>query len=492
MLRSVNVQLTFFLPNSGLIKLWYSDCMTSSSWLHKFGFLIALLVGAQAHAVTGDSIYAASKERLFQIRTLLKTSGNQTSLGSGFAVTADGFVVTNYHVVSQMALEPSTYRLEYLAPDGTRGVLQLLAIDVVNDLAVVKLDKPTLKFFEFSPRALLSSNKSRDEKNGLQKGERVYAMGNPLDLGFTIVECTYNSLVLKSYGEHIHFSGALNPGMSGGPAVDVDGKVVGVNVSKRLDGDLISFLVPARFADAIVQRARTNQALNADATREEINRQLIDYQNRFADDYQKAPTKTNRVGSWEITEPAADWITCWANTNAEQIPKPRYVANNNRCSSNSSLFLAGDMSTGRFGYEHTFYQNEKLQALQFPKLLFSGSRLGGASPKRMTEARCQQEFLTKDADVVQVAGYSKRLMICARTYRDFTELYDVSAVLVTQNGSIDALVSSLVMRGLQWDKAMALTRQFVKTVRYVEPAKTTSTIATPASGPSGASSKASN
>ena len=441
--------------------------------------LISLLFSAPVYAVTGDSIYAGAKERLLQIRTLLKTSGNQTSLGSGFAVTADGLVVTNYHVVSQMALEPTTYRLEYLAPDGSRGSLQLLAIDVINDLAVVKLDKPTLKFFEFSPRALLSSNKSRDEKNGLQKGERVYAMGNPLDLGFTIVEGTYNSLVLKSYGEHIHFSGALNPGMSGGPAVDAQGQVVGVNVAKRLDGDLISFLVPARFANAIVQRAITNPALNAEVTREEINRQLLDYQNRFVEDYQKVPSKTNRMGSWEVTEPAADWMTCWANTNAEQIPKPRYVANNNRCSSNSSLFLAGDMSTGRFGYEHAFYQNEKLQAIQFPKLLFSGSRLGGASPKRMTESRCQQEFLTKGVEVAAVAGYSQRLMICARTYRDFTELYDVSAVLVTQNGSVDALVSSLVMRGLRWDKAMTLTKQFVSTVRYVG-----SAAATPNSPPS--------
>ena len=432
---------------------------------------IALLAGAPANAATGDSIYAVAKERLLQIRTLLKTSSNQTSLGSGFAVTADGLVVTNYHVVSQMALEPATYRLEYLAPDGSRGSLQLLAIDVVNDLAVVKLDKPMPKFFEFSPRALLSSNKSRDEKNGLQKGERVYAMGNPLDLGFTIVEGTYNSLVLKSYSEHIHFSGALNPGMSGGPAVDANGQVVGVNVSKRLDGDLISFLVPARFANAIVQRAITNPALNPNATREEINRQLMEYQSRFVEDYQKAASKTSLIGSWEVTEPAADWMTCWANTNAEQIPKPRYIANNNRCSSNSSLFLAGDLSTGRFGYEHTFYQNEKLQAIQFPKLFFSGSRLGGASPKRMTTTRCQQEFLTKGADVIAVAGYSQRLMICARTYRDFNELYDVSAVLVTQNGSIDGLVSSLVMRGLQWDKAMTLTKQFVQSVRYVDSAK---------------------
>ena len=50
-------------------------------------------------------------------------------------MTADGLALTNYHVVSQFALDPKTYRLEYLAPDGARGPLQLLAIDVAHDLA---------------------------------------------------------------------------------------------------------------------------------------------------------------------------------------------------------------------------------------------------------------------------------------------------------------------------------------------------------------------
>ena len=159
---------------------------------------------------TAQAIYADARPRLLQIRTLVQETGSQSSIGSGFVVGADGFAMTNYHVVSQYLLEPAAYRLDYTAPDGSHGPLRVHAIDVANDLAVLRLDRGGWPYFEFDLRAVGGT---------LPKGERLYAMGNPLDLGFTIVEGTYNGLVERSYNERIHFTGALNPGMSGGPAV---------------------------------------------------------------------------------------------------------------------------------------------------------------------------------------------------------------------------------------------------------------------------------
>jgi serine protease Do len=199
-------------------------------------FLAALVIGTTAAraetnppsappaALTSaaERLYAAARPKLLQIRTLLAAAGQQSSIGSGFLVSANGLAITNYHVVSQFALEPATYRLEYMAADGSRGDVALLAIDVPNDLAVVRVDKRDAPFFQFDARALTE---------GVPKGEHLYSMGNPLDLGFTIVEGTYNGLVERSYNERIHFTGAVNPGMSGGPAVAGDGRVVGINVA---------------------------------------------------------------------------------------------------------------------------------------------------------------------------------------------------------------------------------------------------------------------
>ena len=75
----------------------------------------------------------------------------------------------------------------------------------------------------------------------LSQGERIYSMGNPLDVGFAVLEGTYNGLVERSFYPSIFFGGALNSGMSGGPALDEQGRVVGVNVadaSRRPAGQL--------------------------------------------------------------------------------------------------------------------------------------------------------------------------------------------------------------------------------------------------------------
>ena len=149
-----------------------------------------------APASMAEQLYAAARPKLLQIRTLVATAGRKSSLGSGFLVSGDGLAITNYHVVSQFALEPATYRLEYATVDGARGKLKLLAVDLANDLAVVRLERHGAPFFQFNSRAT---------GGGLPKGERLYSMGNPLDLGFTIVEGTYNGLVERSYNERLHF-----------------------------------------------------------------------------------------------------------------------------------------------------------------------------------------------------------------------------------------------------------------------------------------------
>ncbi len=223
-------------------------------------------------SAAAESIYAGARPGLLQIRTLVEAAGRQSSIGSGFLVTSDGLAVTNYHVVSQYVLEPKTYRLEFARPDGSQGKLKLLQIDVANDLAIVQLEGTKTPHLDFDAASLADA---------APRGERLYAMGNPLDLGFTIVEGTYNGFVEKSYNPRVHFTGAINPGMSGGPAVTQAGKVAGINVAKRLDGELVSFLVPASKAAALLARAKTEPPLDPSHSRDEIDRQLLVWQGDF-------------------------------------------------------------------------------------------------------------------------------------------------------------------------------------------------------------------
>ena len=407
-----------------------------------------------------ESVYAAARPRLLQIRTLVDRADRQASIGSGLIVTADGLALTNYHVVSQYALEPSTYRLEYVAPDGTRGPLKLQAIDIVNDLAVVRLDKPSATFFEFDPRAIAGT---------MPKGERLFAMGNPLDLGFTIVEGTYNGLVDFSYNERIHFSGALNPGMSGGPTVTAAGRIAGINVAKMTRGELVSFLVPARFAAALVDKASRNPPLTPQDARAEIARQLTAWQAGFVEAVADKGFRPASFGPYRAPESAVPWLNCWAHTNADATPKPRAILDTTQCSSRTWLFVADDLQTGQVDFSHAHARSVDLNAFQFAAFVSKmapPSRTGGYGGKRMTQPRCHEDFVEFGSGA---GGPVLRVVWCARAYREFEGLYDVSVTAVTEDRGREALISRLNMRGLTYANSLALGRSFLGAIGWSAP-----------------------
>jgi len=407
-------------------------------------------------STTAERVYDYAKPRIVQIRTLLQAAGRQTSLGSGFVVGADGYAITNYHVVSRFALDPRTYRLEYLAPDGAKGPLKLLALDVAHDLAVVKLDRAELPYFSFDARALAGR---------LPKGERIYALGNPLDLGFTIVEGTYNGLVDKSYDERIHFSGAINPGMSGGPVTAGDGRIVGVNVAKRLDGEQVGFLVPAHHAAALLERARKGPPLVVDKAREEVGRQLDAWQAGFYEALRAAGFRASAIGPYRGMESAAPWITCWAGTNADQIPKPRTAVNTTRCTSATGIFVSDRILTGRVDLAYSYYKAIDLNAFQFAKELSQRSGGPGIDPragKRLTAQECRDDF------VAAAAGGKPPLRAtwCMRAYREFEGLYDVILLALTQDSDREALLAQITLQGVSHANAVALGRRFLEAIEW--------------------------
>ena len=388
---------------------------------------------------------------------MLGSAGRQSSSGSAFLVSASGLAITNYHVVSQYALDPTSYRLEYTAADGGQGTLKLLALDVVNDLAVVQLDRGAQGFFQFDPRAL---------REMPAKGERLYSMGNPLNLGFTIVEGTYNGPVERAYNERIHFSGAINPGMSGGPTVSAASRIIGVNVAKRRDGELVSFLVPARFAAALIARARPEKPLSAEDVRAEITRQLGAWQAGLYKALAGEEWRSATFGPYRASESPAAWFNCWSNSNARQMPPPRAATNGTYCHTNTWLFVADDLGTGQVRAAHTYIKSVDLNGFQFAAFVSQHYQLfpQGWSQKHHTRTRCHDSFLEAEAEQKRPP---MRVAWCARAYRDFAGLYDVSVIAVTQDSDQEALVSRLSMQGVDYENAMQLAQRFLGEVRVV-------------------------
>jgi serine protease Do len=174
------------------------------------------------------------------------------SLGSGFIISADGFIVTNNHVITGgdpsetkgATLESITVTL----PDRTEYKARVVGRDQAADLAVLKIDAPkALPFVQFG-----DSTRTR-------VGDWVIAIGNPFALGGTvtagIVSAIHRSIGTGPYDRYIQTDAAINSGNSGGPMFDMAGNVVGINTAiySPSGGNVgIGFAIPAEQAKPVV------------------------------------------------------------------------------------------------------------------------------------------------------------------------------------------------------------------------------------------------
>jgi len=177
------------------------------------------------------------------------TTREAQSLGSGFIISADGYVVTNNHVI-QPDGRAELERVTVTLADGTEYEAEVVGKDPQSDLAVLKISRAEpFPFVHFG-----SSGEAR-------VGDWVIAIGNPFGLGGTVTSGIV-SAVLRStgggaYDRYIQTDASINRGNSGGPLFDMDGNVIGINnaIFSTTGGSIgIGFAIPAETAEPIVQK----------------------------------------------------------------------------------------------------------------------------------------------------------------------------------------------------------------------------------------------
>lgn len=397
-------------------------------------------------------VYEGSRAKLVQIRTLLRNTNTQSSVGSGFFVQGPGLIVTNFHVASQLALDPERHRGVYVPVDGKEGEVELLAFDVQHDLAVLRVkdaaavaDQPTL---EFRPRA-----------EPLAQGERLYSLGNPLDIGFAVMEGTYNGLVQRSFYPRIFFGGALNPGMSGGPALDEAGRVIGVNVAKRLDGEQVSFMIPASFAQALVERAAGAKPITR-ASHAEVARQLLVHQDLLTQRFVAAPLKSQRHGGYGVPVPDDGLARCWGNGRDPDFRA--FSLERTDCQVDSHVF-AGDFNTGFLRIRYEAYDAAGLGGARFAmlqSLSFRNEPFAVRGSRRKTPVDCHERFIEQD-------GMAMRAVVCFNAYRKLPGLYDVSVLVATVNQPTQGVQGRLDAQGVSYDNGLKLVSHYLSGFRWL-------------------------
>jgi len=168
----------------------------------------------------------------------------QTALGSGFIISPDGYILTNNHMVE--GAEKVTVELA----GGRKFTAEITGTDPDSDIAVIKIDADNLPYLELA------------DSDTLEVGEWVLAIGNPLGFSHTvtagIVSAKGRSVGLANIENFIQTDAAINFGNSGGPLLNLEGKVVGMNTAiYGATGNIgIGFAIPVNMAKHVYKQLR--------------------------------------------------------------------------------------------------------------------------------------------------------------------------------------------------------------------------------------------
>jgi S1-C subfamily serine protease len=207
------------------------------------------------YSSTVSGVYRQMSPSVVHIRNVTneKQRGSGAS-GSGFIISSDGFIITNHHVVN------NAHELHVTLDDGTILKGELRGSDASTDIAVIKIDGRSFKALSFA------------DSDKLVPGQIAIAIGNPYGLQQTVTAGVVSAIGRSLRAQNrrliddvIQTDASLNPGNSGGPLLNADGHVIGVNTAIIPSAQGICFAVSSNLASYVagqlIIKGKVNRAL---------------------------------------------------------------------------------------------------------------------------------------------------------------------------------------------------------------------------------------
>jgi S1-C subfamily serine protease len=222
------------------------------------GPTVAHSAGLGGDEINNIDIYKAAKDSVAYItstvyqQTFFFEMVPTRALGSGFLISPDGRILTNNHVIS------GSSKIEVRFSDGSRYTAKVLVADRADDLAMIQIDpKKKVPFLKLG------------DSDALQVGQKVLAIGNPFGFSGTLTTGVVSSLGREIRNENSTLEGlvqtdaAINEGNSGGPLLDSQGNVIGINTAilAPSGGNIgIGFAMPINRAKAMLEDFRVGKS----------------------------------------------------------------------------------------------------------------------------------------------------------------------------------------------------------------------------------------
>ncbi|MCC6202898.1 MAG: trypsin-like peptidase domain-containing protein [Gammaproteobacteria bacterium] len=409
--------------------------------------LLALLLlgGMPRPSAAADDVaralYDAHKQSVYRVEVITPGTDKKNSLGTGFVIGRDDLLASNFHVVADAVHTPEVYRLEWQSVTGERGPLKVIAVDVVHDLALLQAERPL-----GVPHRIGTLP---------DKGTALYSLGHPLGLDLAIVPGSANGLLEKALYDKIHFTGNINPGMSGGPSLDAEGRVVGVNVATA--GEAVGFLVPAQYLQALVERVAARGFEPAADLTAEIGGQLLANQHELLAEFTRGVWPTQQLGRFQVPGEISPRIDCWGETDLATEKKP-YVEIETNCSGQDEVYVSKRLSAGSISYQFFWFESDTLTPRAFYRLYqqrHNSRFLSRADETDVGNFTCSVRFVT-------VSGQSFKANVCARPYKRYPGLVDFMVLLAMTGHEREGMLFTLDLSSVTLDNGMQLLQALLE------------------------------
>ena len=425
-----------------------------NAWLTLFKwsvFLVSFLGPnlSWAQATNAETLFKRIRPSVVVVRTEVSGNLGLSSSASGFIAHRKDWVVTNYHAVTEATYDSKVHNLTVQAANELKKTARVIAVDVLNDLAVLQLDSPI-------DAPLLELRESLPAK-----GENGFSVGKPGSFDYSIVNGSFNGMHDEESSPLIVFSGAINSGMSGGPTFDTSGRVVGVNVATSTRHQLIGLVIPSSAVSALIKQTAQQIAPDNAQLRADISRQFAKFGRQQLHRLDSGLNNVRKLGPFNVRADLADKQVC--STEKQANTQWRYSVVKQTCESASGLYVMDEKQAGRIVSGSFLLQGPDLNDLQMANLverrLYS---LSGVSkvPDDSTPWQCNEQR-------VKVPwGLTVQLHACRRALTKLPNLNEYRFRYTPFVRGPNALVVAMGLDGFDDETAKAILRKSMSSLAF--------------------------
>jgi serine protease Do len=237
--------------------------------------------------------------------------------------------------------------------------------------------------------------------------------------------------------------------------------VIGINVARRVDGEQVSFLVPASFAVALLARGRDAAPMRS-AAYGIVTDQLMQHQALLTERFIQQGWKTATHPRYRVPVPVDDFMRCWGSS--EPSRTGGLDLERSDCVMDTRIFV-GDYTTGAISVRHESYDGAKLGTLRFAarySASFRNEAFTRLRSEHQTKPQCHEDYVDR-------GGLPLRAVVCLRAYKKLPELYDLAVLVATLDQTQAGVQGRFDAQGLSFANAQKLAKHYLEAYGWVAP-----------------------